>query len=504
MVIACQWLPRGPRGGMGWHVAFDGSLRVDWSAASSLSDLALLGNTRTCLARRLILTAPLGALDFSEEDSSQVTRCQPAPRMLSTPNRPIVSENVNVDDTIEMLPKSRRALTIQEIAALARSSLHGISQVVKDHVTKPTAMAQGRVAHLIEWKGWCKPTDTPAAPETDFNSYSDLTEGEQEARFAAVTVSDQSNATLGSLLLSQTSQPNRKEQERHGTETQWLAVILLPCQPCLYLRLCVLLGVAEQFAIAEAKLRAWSSVDGDESNDESYDEDFLPANEPTTQSTDVPSCPPYLKDLIHSQLCQHLGLRGPCCEGGGGGGEGGGSGEPSPTAGSPDTLCSSLCSLDEHHPLLRDLGGHSCTHSHSNVTELVAKILSALQGGEELLARLQRVGQSGLSGGDCVFQSLGGGGRGIRPCGGQDSPCMSMSYSETYLSPGEEDDTPCKDYEGTMCQVEAEGNRVEYPPDYDLRRRVSDVASSGVVSLDEEDIEEEEEEEERAGEPNNQ
>lgn len=122
---------------------------------------------------------------------------------------------MNVDDTGEMLPKSRRALTIQEIAALARSSLHGecdmkheedpqhlftdsvschlsffhtgISQVVKDHVTKPTAMAQGRVAHLIEWKGWCKPIDTPAALESDFNSYSDLTEGEQEARFAAGT-----------------------------------------------------------------------------------------------------------------------------------------------------------------------------------------------------------------------------------------------------------------------------------------------------------------------------
>ncbi|XP_062275259.1 protein FAM131A [Scomber scombrus] len=398
-------------------VAVDGSLRVDWSAASSLSDLALLGSTRTCLARRLILTAPLGALDFSE---------------------------VNVDDTIEMLPKSRRALTIQEIAALARSSLHGISQVVKDHVTKPTAMAQGRVAHLIEWKGWCKPIDTPAALEPDFNSYSDLTEGEQEARFAA--------------------------------------------------------GVAEQFAIAEAKLRAWSSVDGDESNDDSYDEDFLPVNEPNTQSTDVPSYPPYLKDLIHSQLCQHLGLRGPCCEGvggggggggsgggGGGGGEGGGSGEPSPTAGSPDTLCSSLCSLDEQHPLLRDLAGHR-GHSHSNAAELAAKILSALQGGEEmLLARLQRVGQAGSV----------GGGRGIRPCGGQDSPCYSMSYSDTYLSPGEDDDTPCKDYESTVCQVEAGGN-------YDPRRRVSDVASSGVVSLDEEDEEEEEEEEERVGEPNNQ
>uniref|UniRef100_A0A667ZD13 Family with sequence similarity 131 member Ab n=1 Tax=Myripristis murdjan TaxID=586833 RepID=A0A667ZD13_9TELE len=305
-----------------------------------------------------------------------------------------------------MLPKSRRALTIQEIAALARSSLHGISQVVKDHVTKPTAMAQGRVAHLIEWKGWCKPMDTPAALESDFNSYSDLTEGEQEARFAA--------------------------------------------------------GVAEQFAIAEAKLRAWSSVDGDDSNDDSYDEDFLPANEPTTQSTDLPSYPPYLKDLIHNQVCQHLGL-----------------GDPSPTSGSPDTLCSSLCSLDEHHPLLRDLGGHRGAHSHSNAAELAAKILSALQGGEELLlARLQRAG----------------------PCGGQDSPCYSASYSETYLSPGEDDDTPCKDYEGTMCQVEADGNGEEYDP----RRRVSDVASSGVVSLDEEDEEEEEEEEEREGGPNNQ
>lgn len=47
-------------------VAVDGSLRVDWSVASSLSDRALLGSTRTSLARRLILTAPLGALDFSE------------------------------------------------------------------------------------------------------------------------------------------------------------------------------------------------------------------------------------------------------------------------------------------------------------------------------------------------------------------------------------------------------------------------------------------------------
>lgn len=47
-------------------VAVDGSLRVDWSVASCLSDGALLGSTRTGLARRLILTAPLGVLDSSE------------------------------------------------------------------------------------------------------------------------------------------------------------------------------------------------------------------------------------------------------------------------------------------------------------------------------------------------------------------------------------------------------------------------------------------------------
>lgn len=47
-------------------VAVDGTLRVDWSVASSRSDVALLGSTRTSLARRLILTAPLGLLDFSE------------------------------------------------------------------------------------------------------------------------------------------------------------------------------------------------------------------------------------------------------------------------------------------------------------------------------------------------------------------------------------------------------------------------------------------------------
>ncbi|XP_046719666.1 protein FAM131A isoform X3 [Silurus meridionalis] len=350
-------------------VAAGGRLPVDWTAESSISDLALLGDsTHSGLSR--LLGVPFEDLDHYLE--------------------------VNVEDPVTMLPKSRRALTIQEIAALARSSLHGISQVVKDHVTKPTAMAQGRVAHLIEWKGWCKPTDAPNALESDFNSYSDLTEGEQEARFAA--------------------------------------------------------GVAEQFAIAEAKLRAWSSVDGDESNDDSYDEDFLSANEPTTQSTDLSSYPHYLRDIMHTRVCEARLREAESSVGV----------DLSPPAGLPglpgsvsDTLGSSMCSLEETHSLLRDLS--RCGD------DLTAKILGALHGREDLLllARLQRLGQR-----------------------------RGHLFSETF----EDNDTPCKDCRGgAWCTAE-----------YSARRKVSDVASSGVVSLDEEDGEEEaaeedaeEEEEER-------
>ncbi|XP_009998459.1 PREDICTED: protein FAM131A [Chaetura pelagica] len=239
-----------------------------------------------------------------------------------------------------MLPKSRRALTIQEIAALARSSLHGISQVVKEHVTKPTAMAQGRVAHLIEWKGWGKPpVEPPTALESAFNSYCHLSEGEQEARFAA--------------------------------------------------------GVAEQFAIAEAKLRAWSSVDGDDSNDESYDEDFVPSTE-SSQPTDLPSTVPasaLLRDLLQGHLCQ-LGVRHSSCEP---------ESDSSHTL-SPETLCSSLCSLEMVSP-----------------SELTAKLLGSL-GSEDLLLPKPPppASQSAL--------------RGLARLRCQDS-LYSVSYTQACLSP---------------------------------------------------------------------
>ncbi|XP_053246679.1 protein FAM131A isoform X3 [Podarcis raffonei] len=351
-------------------VAVDTTLHVEWTEAKSLPALSPLGHTRTSLVRRLVRQSSVDSQDSLE---------------------------VNVEDTVEMLPKSRRALTIQEIAALARSSLHGISQVVKDHVTKPTAMAQGRVAHLIEWKGWCKPMDSPVALESTFNSYSDLSEGEQEARFAA--------------------------------------------------------GVAEQFAIAEAKLRAWSSVDGDDSNDESYDEDFATSTD-TTQPADAASqLPPstLLKGFLHSRLCQLNARQGSCDP----------ESDSSQTTISPETLCSSLCSLEDSL-LLKELGSPS---------ELAAKLLGPMSGEEELL--LSKLPPQ--TAGECAFRSLA------------QLECLdsmySMSFTESCLSPTEDEGIPCKDYKGheDSCQV---------------RRKVSDVASSGVVSLDDNEEEEEEEEQE--------
>lgn len=145
-----------------------------------------------------------------------------------------------------MIPKSgkspadtRKSVGIQEFAALARSSFNGISQAVRDHVTKPTSLAQGRVAHLIEWKGWPKPADLPPAAHSHFNSYCHLTEGEKEARFAA--------------------------------------------------------GVAEQFAIAEAKLRAWASIDDEDEEDsndeESHGQTHSQCPDATTRTSEAPCQP---------------------------------------------------------------------------------------------------------------------------------------------------------------------------------------------------------------------
>uniref|UniRef100_A0A8C9P9A5 Family with sequence similarity 131 member B n=1 Tax=Spermophilus dauricus TaxID=99837 RepID=A0A8C9P9A5_SPEDA len=119
---------------------------------------------------------------------------------------------LSMEDTTSILPKLKRNSNAYGIGALAKSSFSGISRSMKDHVTKPTAMGQGRVAHMIEWQGRgtapAHPQHSHEAVRRDTDAYSDLSDGEKEARFLA--------------------------------------------------------GVMEQFAISEATLMAWSSMDGED------------------------------------------------------------------------------------------------------------------------------------------------------------------------------------------------------------------------------------------------
>ncbi|XP_026156843.2 uncharacterized protein LOC113126859 [Mastacembelus armatus] len=128
-----------------------------------------------------------------------------------------------MEDTTSILPRLKRKSTnTYGIGALAKSSLSGVSGVtrsMKDKVTKPTAMAQGRVAHMIEWQSWGKPSAGPLGVvgrtnlqrekerRMENDAYSDLSDGEKEARFAA--------------------------------------------------------GIMQQFAISEATLFGWNSMDGE-------------------------------------------------------------------------------------------------------------------------------------------------------------------------------------------------------------------------------------------------
>ncbi|XP_069393140.1 probable serine/threonine-protein kinase MARK-C isoform X6 [Paralichthys olivaceus] len=130
-------------------------------------------------------------------------------------------EQLSMEDTTSILPRLKRNSNAYGIGALAKSSLSGVSRTMKERVTKPTAMAQGRVAHMIEWQNWGMSTvgagGIPQARITtqerekerrlENDAYSDLSDGEKEARFAA--------------------------------------------------------GILQQFAISEATLLAWSSMDGE-------------------------------------------------------------------------------------------------------------------------------------------------------------------------------------------------------------------------------------------------
>ncbi|XP_075698998.1 protein FAM131B isoform X1 [Rhinoderma darwinii] len=117
--------------------------------------------------------------------------------------------NLSMEDTTSILPRLKRHSNAYGIGALAKSSVKGVSRTMKDKVTKPTALGSGRVAHMIEWQSWGQPPpQSSESTRMDSDAYSDLSDGEKEARFLA--------------------------------------------------------GVMQQFAISEATLMAWSSMDGEE------------------------------------------------------------------------------------------------------------------------------------------------------------------------------------------------------------------------------------------------
>uniref|UniRef100_UPI003AB07A53 protein FAM131A n=1 Tax=Centroberyx gerrardi TaxID=166262 RepID=UPI003AB07A53 len=311
-------------------------------------------------------------------------------------------EEVKFEES-EMIPKSgkspadsRKAVSIHEFAALARSSLNGISQAVRDHVTKPTSLAQGRVAHLIEWKGWPKTTDPPPAAHSHFNSYCHLTEGEKEARFAA--------------------------------------------------------GVAEQFAIAEAKLRAWASIDDDEEEEEdSNDEDSHSAGQTHTfsgQNSDTATSNP---------------ISGVPCQAEIDGGEAPPSESPVGSSSSSSLLCGRSASLNDPHS--------SQTNSptlHSDHTSLFLEEEEGPVGREkEQPAPLQEHRGEVYIHHKPEWRP--------RARSSRFDSCYSTSHSE---SPGEEEEEDEEEEEGSVF------HEVRM---WHCRGFFSDRASSGVASFDEEE-----------------
>ncbi|XP_063106721.1 protein FAM131B isoform X4 [Cavia porcellus] len=301
------------------------------------------------------------------------------------------STELSMEDTTSILPKLKRNSNAYGIGALAKSSFSGISRSMKDHVTKPTAMGQGRVAHMIEWQGWGKtPTIQPQhsheAVRRDTDAYSDLSDGEKEARFLA--------------------------------------------------------GVMEQFAISEATLMAWSSMDGEDMSVNSAQEQSLGCNysdnyQELMESQDALAQAP-MDGWPHSYVSQ-----GMYCLGSSDAWE---ASDQSLIA-SPATGSYLGPAFGDSQPSLHDMGPSQPASGYS------AQEPPALLGGETDWA----------PGGSGVDLARG-------PAEDEKRP----------LAPEEEEDAGCRDLESLSPREDPEMSTA-------LSRKVSDVTSSGVQSFDEEE-----------------
>ncbi|XP_074790755.1 protein FAM131B isoform X4 [Natator depressus] len=327
------------------------------------------------------------------------------------------STELSMEDTTSILPKLKRNSNAYGIGALAKSSFSGplgISRSMKDHVTKPTAMGQGRVAHMIEWQGWGKGNSqqqqhTHEAVRKDADAYSDLSDGEKEARFLA--------------------------------------------------------GVMEQFAISEATLMAWSSMDGEDvsvnSNQENpagnYSENYqeLMENQDHMAQTQYDSWP-------HSYVSQ-----GMYC------------------LGSSDAWETSDQSLIAS-PATGSYLGQNFEETQSNLQESTLIQSSLIQQHQmqqqQPQALLQNPGLVDMwppqtAAGD------GGGAESSTYMGvhteEEGNPLLEKAPLLNKKTSPEEDDAVCRDLESLSPREELEHAA--------LSRKVSDVTSSGVQSFDEEE-----------------
>lgn len=319
--------------------------------------------------------------------------------------------NLSIEDTTSILPKLKRNSNAYGIGALAKSSVKGISRTMKDRVTKPTAMGSGRVAHMIEWQGWGKAASLQQhyAHETvrmDVDAYSDLSDGEKEARFLA--------------------------------------------------------GVMQQFAISEATLMAWSSMDGEQmsmnsnqdnsgtQNSETYQE--LLENQDNLVQTQSGSWP-------HSYVSQ-----GMYC------------------LGSSDAWEASDQSLIAS-PAAGSCAGQSYEENQQSLQQQHFLVHNSLQ--QQVLQQNAAMGASEVWQSQPSPSSLPDPSTTFPEVTQEEAEEPEPTLDEAPLiskkpSP-EEDDAVCRDLESLSPREE--------PEPAALSRKVSDVTSSGVQSFDEEDPE---------------
>ncbi|KAE8293182.1 Protein FAM131C [Larimichthys crocea] len=132
-----------------------------------------------------------------------------------------------------------------DIGELATSSLMGLVATIKEHITKPTAMAQGRVAHLIEWKGWGGGGEARggwsgawgkggggwggvgAELQEDEQFYSQMTDEIKEARFAAGVAEQFALAEASMNVWSMNDSLEQPSTSLQATQSHFLSQFLL-------------------------------------------------------------------------------------------------------------------------------------------------------------------------------------------------------------------------------------------------------------------------------------